>query len=153
MTNCIATCQTAHHEIVSPVTMQKLSSALHFAKTKFSVTKEHETHWVPNTDVYVTDGAIIVKVELSGMQRENLELTIDGPRLRIRGQRPDGCRPPQCKFLVMEINYGGFESVIELPEGYDLSRAKAAYQNGFLRVDVPISQPSSHSIVIVNGQT
>jgi HSP20 family protein len=133
--------------------MQKLSSALHFAKTKLPLTKEHETHWVPNTDVYVTDGAIIIKVELAGMQRENLELTIDGPRLRIRGQRPDGCRPPQCKFLVMEINYGGFESVIELPEGYDLSRAKAAYQNGFLRVDVPISQPSSHSIVIVNGQT
>ena len=37
----------------------------------------------------------------------------------------------------MEISYGEFESVIELPEGYDLGLAKAAYQNGFLRVDVP----------------
>ena len=128
--------------------MQKISSALHFAKTKLSVTKEHETHWVPNTDVYVTDGAMIIKVELAGMQRENLELTIDGPRLRIRGQRPDGCRPPQCKFLIMEINYGAFESVIEVPEGYDLSRAKAAYQNGFLRVDVPMDLQSSHSNMI-----
>jgi HSP20 family protein len=128
--------------------MQKISSALHFSKTKLSVTKEHETHWVPNTDVYVTDGAIIIKVELAGMQRENLELTIDGTRLRIRGQRPDGCRPSQCKFLVMEINYGGFESVIELPEGYDLSQAKAAYQNGFLRVDVPASLKSSNSIMV-----
>jgi HSP20 family protein len=127
--------------------MQKLSSSLHFSKTKLSVTKEHDTHWVPNTDVYVTDGAIIIKVELAGMQRENLELTIDGPRLRIRGQRPDGCRPPQCKFLVMEINYGGFESVIELPDGYDLTRAKAAYQNGFLRVDVPMDLRPSHSTV------
>jgi HSP20 family protein len=117
--------------------MQKLSSSLHFAKTKLPFTKEHETHWVPNTDVYSTDGAIVIKVELAGMQREDLELTIDGPRLYIRGQRPDGCRPPQCKFLVMEINYGAFESVIELPEGYDLSRARAAYQNGFLRIDVP----------------
>ncbi len=132
--------------------MQKLSSALHFSKTKLCVTKEHETHWVPNTDVYVTDGAIIIKVELAGMQRENLELTIDGPRLRIRGQRPDGCRPPQCKFLVMEINYGGFESVIELPEGYDLSRAKAAYQNGFLRVDVPMDLQSSHSNLTGNDE-
>ena len=130
--------------------MQKLSSALHFSQTKLSVTKEHDTHWVPNTDVYVTNGAIIVKVELAGMQRENLELTVDGPRLRIRGQRPDGCRPPQCKFLVMEINYGGFESVIELPEGYDLTRAKAAYQNGFLRIDVPMGSQSTHSITISN---
>jgi HSP20 family molecular chaperone IbpA len=39
----------------------------------------------------------------------------------------------------MEINYGEFESVIELPPGYDLSQAKAAYQNGFLRIDVPVA--------------
>lgn len=128
--------------------MQKMSSALHFAKTKLSVTKEHETHWVPNTDVYVTEGMIVIKVELAGMQRENLELTIDGPRLRITGQRPDGCRPPKCKFLVMEINYGSFESVIELPEGCDLSRATAAYQNGFLRIDVPMGSESPRSIKI-----
>jgi len=128
--------------------MQKLSSALHFSKTKLSVTKEHETHWVPNTDVYVTDGSIIIKVELAGMQRENLELTIDGPRIRISGQRPDGCRPPQCKFLVMEINYGGFESVIELPHGYDLTQAKAAYQNGFLRIDVPMGSQAPRTILV-----
>ena len=128
--------------------MQKLSSALHFSKSKLSVTKEHDTHWVPNTDVYITDGAIIIKVELAGMQRENLELTIDGTRLRIRGQRPDGCRPPKCKFLVMEINYGGFESVIELPAGYDLTQAKAAYQNGFLRIDVPLNAQPPQSITI-----
>jgi len=130
--------------------MQKLSSALHYSKTKLSVTKEHETHWVPNTDVYLTDGAIIIKVELAGMQRENLELTIEGHRLRISGSRPDGCRPPQCKFLVMEINYGGFESMIELPEGYDLTRAKAAYQNGFLRIDVPAGSQSTRSIVVTD---
>jgi HSP20 family protein len=128
--------------------MQKMSSALQFSKTNLSVSKEHETHWIPNTDVYVTDGAIIIKIELAGMQRENLELTIDGPRLRISGQRPDGCRPSQCKFLVMEINYGAFENVIELPEGYDLSRAKASYQNGFLRIDVPVKSPSARSIMI-----
>jgi HSP20 family molecular chaperone IbpA len=45
----------------------------------------------------------------------------------------------------MEINYGTFESLIELPEGYDLNHAKAAYLNGFLRIDVPAigSVPSS----------
>ena len=72
------------------------------------------------------------------MRREDLELTIEGNRLRISGHRPDGCRTEKCKFLVMEINYGFFESVIELPDGYDLSQAKAAYQNGFLRIDVPV---------------
>lgn len=85
------------------------------------------------------DGGLVIKVELAGMRREDLELTIEGNRLRISGQRPDGCRSPKCKFLVMEINYGAFESIIELPAGYDLPEAKAAYQNGFLRIDVPVA--------------
>jgi len=117
--------------------MYRISSSLHFSKPRVSAFKEGEPHWVPNTDLYLRDGGVVIKVELAGMQRENLQLTIDGNNLRISGQRPDTCRAPKCKFLVMEINYGAFESVIELPPGYDLTQAKAVYQNGFLRVDVP----------------
>ena len=65
-------------------------------------------------------------------------LTVDGNRLRISGQREDGCRGAKCSFQMMEINYGAFESIVELPDGFDLSQARAAYQNGFLRVDVPV---------------
>jgi HSP20 family protein len=118
--------------------MQKTTSDLNFSKRRQPMIREPETHWVPNTDVYVTDSGVVIKVELAGMQRENLELVIEGDRIKISGQRGDGCRSPgQCKFLVMEINYGAFESLIELPPGYDLNQAKAAYQNGFLRIDVP----------------
>jgi len=108
-----------------------------------------ETHWIPNTDVYDADGSLVIKVELSGMCREDLELTIDGNRLMISGQRPDGSRGPKCKFLVMEINYGPFECVFEIPAGYDLTQAKAAYQNGFLRIDVPKAVSSSAKTVLV----
>src|SRR2546428_7563189 len=118
--------------------LNKVSSSLHFVKRpQSSGLDSSETYWVPNTDVYVTEGGLVIKVELAGMQREDLELTVEGNRLKISGQRPDGCRPPKCTFLVMEINYVAFESVIELPDGVDLSQAKAAYQNGFLRIDVP----------------
>ena len=82
------------------------------------------------------------------MRREDLELTVEGNRLMISGRRPDGGRGAKCKFLVMEINYGSFECVIEIPDGYDLSQAKAAYQNGFLRVDVPQAQRSSKHILV-----
>ncbi|HWD20272.1 MAG TPA: Hsp20/alpha crystallin family protein [Verrucomicrobiae bacterium] len=116
--------------------MQHIGSVLQFSKRR-PAGKEHDTHWAPNTDVYLSGGSVIIKVELAGMQRENLELFVDGNKLRISGQRPDGCRPPQCKFLMMEINYGPFESAIEIPPGYDLGRAKASYQNGFLRIEVP----------------
>src|SRR5665213_1649803 len=132
--------------------MQKINSALQFSKSNSKsssvLAKDHDTHWVPNTDVYLTDGAVVIKVELAGMQREDLELTVEGHRVRISGQRPDGCRPPQCKFLVMEINYGCFETVIELPEGYDLTRAKAAYQNEFLRIEVPMGAQAPRSISV-----
>jgi HSP20 family molecular chaperone IbpA len=124
--------------------MQRISTALHLLKRQSTVMKEPETHWVPNRDMYVSDEGLVIKVELSGMQREDLELMIDGNSLKITGQRADGFRHPQCKFLVMEINYGTFECMVEVPPGYDLNRAKAYYQNGFLRVDVPPDNHSSH---------
>jgi HSP20 family protein len=131
--------------------MQKMNPSLQFSKRRISIAKEHDAHWAPNIDVYCTDSGLVIKVELAGMQRENLELTVEGNKLRISGQRPDGCRSPQCKFLVMEINYGAFESLIEVPEGCDLSLGKAVYQNGFLRVDVPfVSTPASPRTIMVS---
>lgn len=102
-----------------------------------------ETSWVPNTDVYATDAGLVVSVELAGMRREDLELAVVGNRLKISGHRSDASRGAKSKFLVMEINYGSFESVIDLPDGCDMGKAKAIYQNGFLRVEIPASSKSS----------
>ena len=114
-----------------------------------------QTHWIPNTDVYVADDGLVVKVELAGMRREDLELAVEGNRFIITGQRPDGCRPSGISFLVMEINYGSFECVVEIPSGYDLGLARAAYQNGFLRVDVPVLVPAAvrtHLVPVSEGK-
>ena len=131
--------------------MCKVNSSLYYVQKTSAAGRQPasgQTHWIPNTDVYVTEGQLVIKVELAGMRREDLELTVEGNRLMISGQRPDGGRGAKCKFLVMEINYGSFECVIEIPDGYDLSQAKAAYQNGFLRVDVPQAQRSSKHILV-----
>jgi HSP20 family protein len=117
--------------------MSKLGSPLHYVK-RHQPPADSETHWMPNTDVYVTEHGLVIKVELAGMKKEDLQLVIEGNKVKINGQRPDGCRSPKCKFLLMEINYGAFENIVELPEGYDLANAKASYQNGFLRIDVPL---------------
>jgi HSP20 family protein len=132
--------------------LSKVSSASQFIKRPQSsgVDSSPETYWVPNTDVYVSDVGLVIKVELAGMRKEDLELTVENNRLTISGQRPDGCRAPKCTFLVMEINYGAFESIIEVPSGYDLSQAKASYQNGFLRIDVPELASSSKTISVSN---
>ena len=127
--------------------MCKVSSTVHFVTRSAAGGREGSAraHWVPNTDVYATDSGLVIKVELAGMRSEHLEITVEGNRLRISGSRPDGCRASKCSFIVMEINYGPFESVLELPPGYDLSQAKAAYLNGFLRIDVPLLQRTSKS--------
>lgn len=126
--------------------MCKVSSTVHFV-TRSAGGREGSAraHWVPNTDVYATDNGLVIKVELAGMRSDNLEITIEGNRLRVSGNRPDGCRAPKCSFLVMEINYGPFETMLDLPQGYDLGRAKAAYLNGFLRIDVPVAQAQVRS--------
>ena len=58
-----------------------------------TILRDRETgagpYWVPLTDVYLSDGGIVIKVELAGMRREDLELTVEGNHLKISGQRPD----------------------------------------------------------------
>src|SRR6185369_8592993 len=132
-----------------PLQMYKVNSSLYNWRPGKTEDKSVESHWNPNTDLYVTEDSLVIKVELAGMRKEDLELTVEGNRLTITGHRPDGCRPPKCKFLVVEIDYGSFQSVIELPPGYDLTQAKAAYQNGFLRIDVPqaLVSPKKHVAV------
>ena len=136
--------------------MCKVNSSLYYVQKASAGGQQSasgQTHWIPNTDVYVTEGHLVIKVELAGMRREDLELTVEGNRLMISGQRPDGSRGNKCKFLVMEINYGSFECVIEIPEGYDLAQAKAGYQNGFLRVEVPQAvRVSKHILVPVSEE-
>ena len=120
--------------------LTKVSSTVHFVSRGATVGGRGNTvsgRWAPNTDVYTTESGLVVKVEMAGMKSDSLEITVEGNRLRIAGNRPDGCRADKCNFLVMEISYGPFESMLELPPGYDLSRAKAVYLNGFLRIDVP----------------
>jgi HSP20 family protein len=137
--------------------MCKASSSMHFVTRSLGSTREGSAraHWAPNTDIYATDNGIVIKVELAGMRSEYLEITVEGNHLRISGNRPDGCRAAKCSFLAMSIDYGPFESVLEVPPGYDLTQAKAAYLNGFLRIDVPIAErpPKGTKVPIAEGNS
>lgn len=115
------------------------SSFVHRTQISIERAPSSGASWTPNTDVYSTDAGLVIKVELAGMRKEDLELTVEARQLRISGVRRDSCRAGRCRFVVMEINYGPFESVIQVPPGYDLGQAKAAYLNGFLRIDVPVA--------------
>ena len=99
--------------------MCKVSSSVHFVTRSLGGTREGSAraHWVPNTDVYATENGVVVKVELAGMRSEHLEITVEGTRLRISGNRPDGCRSPKCNFLAMEIGKQTFFELRQIIRG------------------------------------
>jgi len=137
--------------------VSKVSSTMHFNSRTTAMTNSREPatgRWAPNTDIYTTENGLVIKAELAGMKSDSLDIIVEGNRLRISGVRPDCCRAPHCSFLVMEITYGPFETILDLPSGFDLSRAKAVYVNGFLRIDVPpaaVQQTKSKKVPIEEG--
>lgn len=132
--------------------MSKINPSLYYMKAAVTggvASSVSETRWTPNTDVYIAEDGLVIKVELAGIRRDDLEITVEGNRLLINGNRPDCCRRPGCRFLMMEINFGHFESVIELPPGYDVGKAKASYQNGFLHIEVPPHSDAAKHITVL----
>jgi HSP20 family protein len=107
--------------------------------------------WTPNTDVYETPDSLIVKMEMAGIEKEDLKITLNDRLLLVSGHRKDTCRQRQhrCVFRQMEIDYGYFERRIVIPCSVDGSRIRAQFQNGFLRVELPKAQHSELKTVAV----
>ncbi|MHB1755899.1 MAG: Hsp20/alpha crystallin family protein [Leptospirillum sp.] len=104
-----------------------------------------EPRWQPMTDIYETEGEVVIKIELAGVPKEEISIGMDGNRLLVRGVRKDESKSyaPQKKknYLQMEINYGEFERAFLLPEGLDPQSVRAEYSLGFLRVIVKRRPP------------
>jgi HSP20 family molecular chaperone IbpA len=94
--------------------------------------------WRPPTDVYETDGALVVKVEIPGVAEQDFQITIAGRRLVIAGARND----PASKlgYHNMEIRYGAFRTEIRMPWLADEDAIEASYEDGFLYVRLPRAQ-------------
>ena len=105
--------------------------------------------WTPNTDVYETPEGLVVKMEIAGIEKEDLEITLNDRLLLVRGHRKDPCRQKPCSFRQMEIDYGQFERRIVIPRSVDGSRVRATFQNGFLHIELPKSQKTEHATFTV----
>lgn len=105
--------------------------------------------WTPNADVYETAETLVVRLEVAGIHKEDLEITLQDRLLLVRGHRHDPCRQKRCSFRQMEIEYGYFERRIVIPRSVDASRVRAQFQNGFLHIELPKSQASTHTAVTV----
>ncbi|MCD6256326.1 MAG: Hsp20/alpha crystallin family protein [Deltaproteobacteria bacterium] len=89
-------------------------------------------HFLPATDVFETGEELIIVVDIAGLKREDIQVTLKGNVLRIYGNRS-----PQlgsCKYHQMEINYGPFERLLRLPVPVDTQDISATYKDGLLQI-------------------
>ncbi len=96
-----------------------------------------EKAWKPLCDVYECPDHFTVVMELAGIDEEQVEVTLRGRVLTIRGSRRP-IRPPGVKnTYLLEISYGEFERNLELPMDIDADATQAVYRQGFLEISLP----------------
>ena len=101
----------------------------------------------PAVDVYRAENppAVIVVVELAGVDPADTELALADGALVVRGTRR---RSTQQRILHMEIDYGSFERQVSLPETVDAEAAEASYVRGLLVVTLPIADRPSRKLTV-----
>ena len=95
----------------------------------------------PSADVYYDrrDNAVIVKLELPGIDPHAIALEVEENVLRVSGVRSDQ-RHPDVVYQQMEITYGRFERALRLPPEVAAAEASAKYSGGYLEIVLPVKQ-------------
>jgi len=93
--------------------------------------------WQPPVEVFETQDALEVVVEIAGMQGQDIDVVIEDDVLTIEGTRPDPFNCDHRMYHVARIGYGPFAAEVRLPFTVETDEATASYENGFLRVTLP----------------
>jgi len=93
--------------------------------------------WQPDVDVFETDRGVIVRVEIAGIQSEDVRVNVDGQVLRLSGERRPPERSDVQRLHQMEIATGPFERRVRIPIPFDRDRVSAQLADGFLTVTLP----------------
>jgi HSP20 family protein len=97
----------------------------------------------PSADMYETDSALVIKMELPGVKAEELNITLsaDDRLLTVSGERYERHedRGDSVRYYQLEIYYGSFERQLVLPGDirFDRDGIKANYRDGFLVISLP----------------
>lgn len=90
-----------------------------------------------SADLRVEDDRIIVRMELPGMNREDLQIDIDGDLLSVSGEKHLEQESGDGSYRLVQCAYGSFRRDLLLPHDVDAQRTQARYRNGVLRIDMP----------------
>ncbi|GBC89041.1 Spore protein SP21 [bacterium HR13] len=104
--------------------------------------EEVERAFAPAVEMYETDNEIVVKAELPGVKKENIEVSIKDNTLHIRGEKKEEREEKTETIHRLERVYGKFERVLTLPVDVKAEEVRAEYKDGILEIRLPKSEVS-----------
>lgn len=95
-----------------------------------------EDAWTPTADVFGRGGDLVIRLELPGVWREDVEITLHGGVLTVSGQRRGDLDEGEVRFFARERFVGAFRRSFGLPQGVRESAVEATFDEGVLEVSV-----------------
>jgi HSP20 family protein len=93
--------------------------------------------WAPEVDIKETEKEIIVKADLPGMKKEDIEVSLDNDLLVIKGERKFEKEEKEKDYVRVERSYGSFYRSFNLGVPVKENEIKASYKEGVLEVVIP----------------
>jgi HSP20 family protein len=103
--------------------------------------RERGGGWQPHVEACVRGGNFVVRVDLPGLERNEVDVQIEDDVLVVTGERRREEAQEEGEYWATELEYGRFERHIPLPEGADREAARATFRNGVLMIEVPTKSP------------
>jgi HSP20 family protein len=94
--------------------------------------------WTPQIDVLEKEGNLVVRADLPGISRDDLEVEVTGNMLTLRGERRHEEEQQDEGYYRAERSYGSFVRSIPLPEGVETDDVKASFNEGVLEIRIPV---------------
>ena len=99
--------------------------------------RTHASAWVPATDIFARGDDLVIRVELAGVDPEDVDLRFSSGLLTVSGTRRSGFEDGEdVEFYVRERFYGAFRRVITLPEGTQASQITGGVEDGLVEITV-----------------
>ncbi len=95
------------------------------------------TSWSPSVDIFETEGDIVVKAELPGMDRKDIQLNLENNVLSLRGERKFQKETKDENYHGIGRSYGVFSRSFSIPTTVDEEKIRADYKDGVLKIILP----------------
>lgn len=109
--------------------------------------------WAPQVEAFEREGNLIVRADLPGLTKDEIDVDITDDAIKIRGERRQEKEENEAGYYRSERSYGSFYREIPLPSGVNREEANATFRNGVLEITMPAParEPSSRRIEIGEG--